>query len=319
MKILITGATGFVGRTLTKKLLELGFEINILTRDKTRAKTTFPRPNVNAFEWKNNLEFPPLEAILGVSGVINLMGENIGAKRWSDNQKKELKQSRIDATKNLVALIEKNLTTPLEFFIQASAVGIYPVNKNTVLNEESPLGSGFLPELCKMWEDASGTLSKTKRKVYIRTGVVLEKSDGALKKMLPPFKAGIGGPIGNGNQMMSWIHLNDLVSLYVSAVIDEKFNGIYNGVAPTPVSNFDFTKALGHALHRPTLIPVPRFVLKLQFGEMASIILDSQSVVSKRLPEMGFQFKYKTIDEAMNATFEKKADINLAQVRFKSQ
>lgn len=322
MKILITGATGFVGRSLTKKLLEFGFEINVLSRDIAKAKTIFPQQNVRAFEWKNNLEVPPLEAILGINGVINLMGENIGAKRWTADQKKELKESRVDATKNLVDLIEKNIDHPLDFFISASAIGIYPVNRSDIQNEESSLGNGFLSELCKMWEDASSTLTKTKRRVIIRTGVVLEKHDGALKKMLPPFKMGIGGPIGNGNQMMSWIHLDDLVNLYTTAVTDEKFNGIFNGVAPIPVSNFDFTKALGHAIHRPTLIPVPPFVLKLQFGEMATIILDSQSVVSKRLPEMGFQFKYKTINEAMSATFERKSNVKqrslMDQVRLKT-
>ena len=135
--------------------------------------------------------------------------------------------------------------------------------------------------------------------------MVLEKSDGALKKMLPPFKLGLGGPIGNGDQMMSWIHLDDLVQLFITAATDESYHGVYNGVAPFPVNNFDFTKALGHALHRPTLFPVPTLPLKLAFGEMASVILDSQSVISKRLLENGFQFKYPTIGDALNAIFRK--------------
>jgi uncharacterized protein (TIGR01777 family) len=305
MKILITGATGFVGKKLTKKLLGMGHEIHILTIYKQKAKKIFPEAAVSAFEWKNNLELPPLESITGINGVIHLMGENIAAKRWSEEQKRVLKESRVDSTKNLISLIEQNLNTPLDFFISASAIGIYPVNSTKVLTEESNLGHSYLAELCKMWEEATSGLSKTKRKVIIRTGVVLEKNDGALKKMLPPFQMGLGGPIGNGNQMMSWIELDDLVDLYINAATDSRYSGIFNGVAPSPVSNFDFTKALGHAIHRPTIFPVPTLPLKLAFGEMASVILDSQSIISKRLPEVGFHFKYETVDSALNAIFHK--------------
>lgn len=305
MKILITGATGFIGKKLTAKLIDSGHQIHILTRDQQKAKFLFPQAAVTAFEWRNNLELPPLLAITGINGVINLMGENIAAKRWSEDQKKILKESRVDSTQNLVKLIEQNLSSPLEFFISASAIGIYPVNTQTLLSEESNLGHSYLAELCKMWEGATAALTKTKRKVIIRTGVVLEKTGGALKKMLPPFLMGLGGPIGDGNQMMSWIELDDLVNLYVNAATDSKYSGIYNGVAPQPVNNFDFTKALGHALHRPTIIPVPTLPLKLAFGEMASVILDSQAVVSKRLPEVGFHFQYETVDSALNAIFHK--------------
>lgn len=305
MKILITGATGFVGKKLTIKLLEMGHQIHVLTRDREKAKSIFPQSEVSAFEWRNNFELPPIDSISGIDGVINLMGENLAAKRWSDEQKKILKESRVNATQNLVTLIEQNTSAPLDFFISASAVGIYPVNTPKVFNEESNLGHHYLAELCKMWEESTNGLTKVKRKVIIRTGVVLEKTEGALKKMLPPFKLGLGGPIGDGNQMMSWIELDDLVNLYALAATDNRYSGIFNGVAPTPVSNFDFTKALGHALHRPTLIPVPTLPLKLALGEMASVILDSQAVVSKRLPEVGFHFQYENIDSALNAIFHK--------------
>ena len=305
MKILITGATGFVGKSLTAKLLEMGHEINILTRDKQKAKSIFTNGNVKAFEWKNILELPPIESLDGIQGVINLMGENIASKRWSDHQKIILKESRVNSTKNLITLIEKNLSAPLDFFISASAIGIYPVNSAKVFTEESSLGHNYLAELCKQWEAATDGLSKAKRKVIIRTGVVLDKSDGALKKMLPPFQLGLGGPIGDGNQIMSWIELNDLVNLYVKVATEDKYVGVFNGVAPTPVNNFDFTKALGHALHRPTIFPIPTLPLKLVFGEMASVILDSQAVVSKRLDEVGFHFKYETVDSAFEAIFHK--------------
>lgn len=303
MKILITGATGFVGSRLTNKLLSQGHEINVLSRDALKVKKIFQNEKVKAFEWRNSLELPPLESISGIDGVINLMGENIGAKKWSSEQKIKLRQSRVDATKNLVKLIDQNLNTPLSFFISSSAVGVYPANQKNQLNEESPVGHTYLAELCSAWEEAALSLVKTKRKVIIRTGVVLEKSDGALKKMLPPFQLGLGGPIGDGNQMLSWIHLDDLVNLYLLAATDESIEGIYNGCAPSPVCNFDFTKALGHALRRPTLFPVPTLPLKLAFGEMSSIILDSQNIISKRLSSTTYKFQYPTIDKALNAIF----------------
>jgi len=305
MKILITGATGFVGKELTDKLLANGHEIIVLTRNKQKAESLFSGKKISAYTWTNNLEMPPAEALQGIQGVINLMGENIGAHRWSNDQKIKLKQSRVDSTKNLVKQIEQTLNSPLEFFIQASAVGIYPTNNHKVLNEDSHAGFGYLADLCKEWEEAINALTKTKRKTIIRTGVVLEKTDGALKKMLPPFQLGLGGPIGDGDQMMSWIHLQDLVEIYAQAVSDEKYSGIINAVAPAPVNNFDFTKALGQALHRPTLFPVPTLPLKLAFGEMSSIILDSQAVVSKRLDELNFHFKYPSVDLALNAIFGK--------------
>lgn len=306
MRILITGATGFVGTVLTNKLIESGHEIYVLSRDKNKAKHIFPSEKVTAFEWSDNLVPPPAEAVTNIDGVINLMGENIGGKRWSPDQKRKLRQSRVDATLNLIKQIENVRTTPLDFFISASAIGIYPVNSPNTLNEDSHEGYSYLAQLCKDWETTLETLTKTKRKVVIRTAVVLDEGGGALEKMLPPFKLGLGGPIGNGNQMMSWIHRADLVALYMAAATDETYNGVYNACAPHPVCNFDFTKALGDALHRPTIFPVPTLPLKLVFGEMSTVILDSQAVVSKRLPEAGFQFKYETIDSALNAIFRKK-------------
>lgn len=305
MKILITGATGFVGKKLTNQLIDLGHEIHVLSRDKHKAKEIFPQDRVTAFEWRNNLELPPSEALQGINGVINLMGENIAAKRWTAEQKKILKESRVDATLNLIKQIETTLNSPLDFFVSASAIGIFPVNTTKVLDEDSPLGNNFLAELCKQWEAATEGLSKTKRKVIIRTSVVLEKNGGALKKMLPPFKLGLGGPIGDGNQMMSWIHYDDLISIYLNAALDPNYHGVYNASTNSPVSNFDFTKALGSAIHRPTLIPVPVLPLKIAFGEMASVILDSQQVISKRLREVGFNFKYDTITKALEAIFAK--------------
>ena len=304
MKILITGATGFVGTALAKRLLDDGHELNILTRDSGKIPEVLKNSRVQAFEWSDTSVLPPLEAISGINGVINLMGENISAKRWSDGQKTKLRDSRILATTNLTKLLDQNLSAPIEFFVSSSAVGIYPVNLPDTMTEESKLGKNFLADLCKDWEAAAYTLKKVKRTVIIRTSVVLEAHGGALAKMLPPFKLGLGGPIGDGNQYMSWIHLEDLVNLFATAATDSSFNGIYNGAAPHPVENFHFTKALGQALHRPTLFPVPELGLKLAFGEMSSVILDSQKVVSKNLHDKNFSFKYETIESAFSKMFK---------------
>jgi uncharacterized protein (TIGR01777 family) len=305
MKILITGATGFVGSELAKKLLSEGHVLHILTRSREKLPEVFKDSRVSTFEWPDTSTLPPAESISGINGVINLMGENIAAKRWSDEQKKRLHSSRVQSTINLTTLINQNLAGSLEFFISASAVGIYPVNLKETLTEESHPGTNFLATLCKDWEAAAHTITKTKRVVIIRTAVVLEKTGGALAKMLPPFQIGLGGPIGDGNHFMSWIHLNDLVNLYALAAADSSFVGVYNATAPHPVDNFHFTKALGHALHRPTLVPVPAIALKIAFGEMSSVILDSQKIVSKRLPETKFNFQFETIESAMNKIFEK--------------
>ncbi|MBC7429189.1 MAG: TIGR01777 family protein [Bacteriovorax sp.] len=303
MKILITGATGFVGSALAAKLLSDGHELSILTRDNEKVPAVFKNSKVKVFEWKDTHTLPPMESIQGITGVINLMGENIAAKRWTDEQKKKLRDSRIQSTINLTTLLEQHLSSQLDFFVSASAVGIYPVNQDAVMTEESHPGKNFLADLCKDWEAAAYTLKKVKRTVIIRTAVVLEQHGGALAKMLPPFRLGLGGPIGNGDQYMSWIHLDDLVNLYAKAATDSSFSGVYDGAAPHPVENFHFTKALGHALHRPTLLPIPKAALKLAFGEMSSVILDSQKVISKRLPETSFSFRYETIESAMTKIF----------------
>ncbi len=304
MKILITGATGFVGSALAKRLLSEGHELHILTRDNERLPAIFKNDKVKSFEWRDTKNPPPVESIQGINGVINLMGENISAKRWSAEQKKKLRDSRIESTINLTTLLDQNLSSPLDFFVSASAVGIYPVNTPEVLNEDSKHGKNFLADLCKEWEAAAYTLKKVKRTVIIRTAVVLEKHGGALGKMLPPFKLGLGGPIGDGSQYMSWIHLDDLVNLYRTAATDTSYSGVYNGASPHPVENFHFTKALGDSLHRPTLVPVPAIGLKIAFGEMSSVILDSQKVVSKNLHDKNFNFNHETIESAFHKIFE---------------
>jgi uncharacterized protein (TIGR01777 family) len=303
MKILITGATGLVGKKLTKTLSEQNHQLVILTRDKMKAQKILPFNNISFYEWNDMSLLPPAEAFSQLDAVINLMGENIGDKRWSDDQKIKLRESRVNATVNIVKAIESN-APQLKVYIGASAIGIYPANSNETLLESSGVSNSFLGTLCHDWENASASLGQNIRRVIIRTGVVLEKNGGALKKMLPPFYMGVGGIIDNGKQVMSWIHIDDLVNLYIQALTNKEYVGAYNGCSSFPVTNYEFTKALGKAIHRPTIFPVPKVALKLAFGEMSSIILDSQKVISEKLPKNNFQFKYPKIDDAFGDLFK---------------
>lgn len=300
MKILVTGASGFIGQALLQKLLSENHEINILTRNSSSPPPFFLNPKIKIYEWPDFRKLPPVEAIADIDGVINLMGENISSKRWSKKQKEKIYDSRIIGTSNLVKLIDENKDSPLEFFITSSAIGIYPTNQNIILDEESPFGSNFLAKLCQDWEGVTLKLKKTKRVVAIRTSVVLEKHGGALAKMLLPFQLGLGGPIGNGNQFMSWIDLDDLINIFIFAINDSTCEGPINGTAPHPIDNFHFTKALGKALGRPTLFPIPKTALRLALGEMSSLLLDSQKVVSKKLSAKNFIFQYETIESSLD-------------------
>jgi uncharacterized protein (TIGR01777 family) len=298
MKILITGATGFVGTKLCKKLETDGHQLVILSRNIHSAKERLKLKAGIFIEWSNYFEAPDLKSHTDLDGIIHLMGENIGDKRWSDEQKKILYSSRINSAHSLINAVNQN-NLNLKFFITASAIGIYPTNTNEILTENSSLGNGFLAKLCSDWENAINQLPTNVRKVSIRTGVVFDHNGGALKKMLLPFKMGVGGIIGNGKQMMSWIHRDDIVNIYAASVTNADYTGAINACSPNPVSNYQFTKALGKALHRPTIFPVPEMALKIMFGEMSSIILDSQAVKSDKLTGLGFQFKYPKIEEAL--------------------
>ncbi len=296
MKVLITGATGLVGKKLTQKMCERGYQVIATSRDANKAKSLLPK-EVKIVEWKNFYELPPLEAVTGVSAIIHLMGENIGAKRWSKTQKKQLADSRIESAKNLIYLLKLN-NLKIDTFITSSAIGIYPVNTDQVLTEDTYKASGFLAELCQKWESASCDLDVINRHVAIRTGVVLGHNEGALAKMLPIFKLGLGGPIGDGLQMMSWIHIDDLVEIYIKCLETNEYVGAINAVSPEAVDNFTFSQSLAKSLNRPSLVLTPSLPLKLIFGEMSSIILDSQNVSPKRLINLNHSFKFTNIDDA---------------------
>lgn len=304
MKILITGATGFVGRHLIEKLLQEGHTILACSRNKASALKMLPK-EVQVFEWSNvSEELPPKEAMENIEAVINLMGENLSEKRWSKSQKEKIFNSRVLGTKNLVKGLEENLKGNLKVFISASAIGHYVVNRKEQLTEESPKGDGFLPDLCEQWENSTQSLIKSDRTLKLRIGVVLGKGGGILKKLSPIFNLGLGGPIGSGSHMMSWIHIEDLACIFAESLKNNNFEGVINGVSPFPVSNKEFSKSLGQALKRPVIFPVPPLALKLVFGEMSTIMLDGQSIISQKLESLNFKFKYPKINEALLKTAE---------------
>jgi uncharacterized protein (TIGR01777 family) len=294
MKILITGATGFIGLELTRRLSEAGNDLRVLSRNPAHAPKL---PGVRGFAWNPETSVAPATALEGVDVVYHLAGENVGAGRWSDETKRRIVASRELGTRNLVAGI--NLLARKPVFISASAVGFYGNSGDTLLSEESPEGPGFLAHVCEVWEHEARQ-AKVSRLVTPRFGVVLGSGGGAMAKLLPVFRAGVGGRVGDGKQWMSWIHREDVVSFLVQAATDSKISGIYNLVGPEPARNETFAHALGHVLHRPSLLPVPAIALKLALGEMAEeTILASQRVSSAKLAATGFIFRYPTLEGAL--------------------
>ena len=243
MKILITGATGFVGGYLIKELVKNDHSVKVLTRNSKKYADSTEK-NVQYFSWNPETEIAPKEAFIAADGskdvdvVINLMGENISNRRWSTAQKKKIFNSRVLGTNNLVEAINTYLSSPLDLFISTSAVGIYEANTPEILNEDGISGKGFLANVCQEWEASALNIKQSKRTLITRVGVVFGNNGGALQKLLPIFKLGGGGPIGNGKQTMSWIHVKDLVNIYIKAIEDERYKGIVNAVSPKPVSNY---------------------------------------------------------------------------------
>lgn len=301
MKVLITGATGFVGQRVVKQLLQEGHQVVVLSRNVAKGALKLGS-KCEYFQWIDTKSLPPLEAFKGVDGVVNLMGESIGEKRWSEEQKKEIYDSRIISTRQLVLAIEKLSEKP-KVFVSASAVGIYGNRGDEEITEASSVGNDFLAQVCKDWEaEAFKAREDGLRVVIIRTGVVLGRGGGALKKMLPVFKLGAGGPLGPGEQYMSWVHVDDLASMYVEALKNSSIEDVYNGTAPYPAKNKEFTYALGKALHRPVFMPVPTFGLKLLFGEMSQILLEGQKVIPSKFKMNNFRYKYPTLEMALKET-----------------
>jgi uncharacterized protein (TIGR01777 family) len=304
MKIVVAGGTGFLGAPLVSLLARDGHDVVVLTRGSHHgggAKTSQLTwtPNGESGAWAS--------AIDGAGAVVNLAGESIAGKRWSAAQKQRIRDSRLEATRSLTTAI-REAKNPPPVFISGSAIGYYGPLGDQPVAEDAPAGSDFLAGVCVEWEREAARAADRTRVVCVRTGVVLEKDGGALPEMLPPFKFGVGGPVGSGRQYWAWIHRDDWLGLVRWAIATPPVTGALNATAPNPVTNAEFARALGRAMHRPAFMPAPAFALRLMLGEMAdSLLLTGQRVIPAKATQSGFTFKYAQLDDALRAIFSRQA------------
>lgn len=292
--ILVTGGTGFIGSALSDLLRTKGHTVLILSRTKT------DKPNT--FYWNLQERYIDPEAILKADYIIHLAGEGIADKRWTPQRKKDLINSRVE-TANILFEKVKELNPNLKGFISASGIGYYGATTSEKIYEENDAsGNDFISEICKVWEKASLQFNAINiRTVILRTGVVLAKEGGALEKLSQPIKLGVGAALGSGKQFIPWIHLEDLCNMYVEAIENREFKGIYNAVAPEHVTNKSLTKMIAKNLKKPLWLPnIPAFVMKLILGKMAVIILEGSQISSEKILATGFKFKFPTLNEALD-------------------
>ncbi len=294
MKLLVTGATGFVGRALVAEACRRGHDVSLLSRDAMRARQMFPELEANTWDPMKGL--PPAES-LAVDAIVHLAGENLGDHRWTRKRMAAIRDSRVVGTRNLIAAASRGRPRAL---VCASAIGWYGDRGDEVLTEEKPSGSDFLASVCVDWEaEAAKAKAKGIRWVSIRTGVVLGASGGALSRLLGPFKMNLGGPIGGGKQWMSWIHLSDIVGVFLHAAERDAIEGPVNGTAPFPQTNSAFTKALAGALGKWSFLPMPGFALRIIVGKFAEALLASQRCDPAVAKKTGYGFKFPTLEGAL--------------------
>ncbi len=295
MKALITGGTGLLGKELLANLQDAV----VLSRDP--AKTTRKLGVGRAVRWDPAAESAPLEALQGIDAVFNLAGEPVAEGRWTEEKKRRIRDSRVIGTRNLLAGL-RALDRKPEVLVSASAVGYYGDRGDEELDETSPAGRGFLTEVCSQWErEAQAAEALGVRVVCVRIGIVLAPGGGALARMLTPFKMGAGGRLGSGKQWMPWIHIDDVVGVLLHAARTAAVRGAINAVSPHPVTNAEFTRALGHAVHRPAFLPVPKTALRIAFGEMSEILMASQRVLPRVAERTGYAFEHTGLDRALAA------------------
>src|SRR5437588_1052459 len=301
MKVAVTGATGTIGAALVDALRERGDEVVALTRDPARARERLG-PSVEAHQWADPKGAPaPADVLAGCDAVVNLLGETV-AQRWSDAAKREIRDSRVLATRNLVEGLRAADPRP-GVLVSQSAGGWYGARGDEPLDETEPAADDFLATVVRDWEAEARRAAEElgTRVVLTRTGVVLSESGGALEKMLPPFKMGVGGPVAGGGQYVPWVDLEDVVGAMVFALKTEAASGPVNGTAPEPVTNGELSKTLGRVLRRPAVMPVPGFALKALYGEMAFIVTTGARVVPRRLEELGYSFTRPDLEESLRA------------------
>ena len=303
MRVVIAGGSGFLGLPLAQRLSAEGHDVLILTRRRDfmagdgRVRAITWTPHGEAGGWASEID--------GAGAVVNLAGESIGAKRWTAGRKQRILESRLLATRSMVAAIRRAAVPP-SVLVNGSAVGYYGPHGDEIVTEETRAGADFLAHVCVQWEaEAERASSDRTRVVCMRTGLVLETSGGALPRMLPPFRLGVGGPLGTGHQYWPWIHRDDWMALVRWTIQSPSVSGPVNATAPQPVTNQEFAAALGRAIRRPALLPMPAFALRLILGEMADgLLLSGQRAVPQRAEHGGFTFRYAHVDEALQAVLK---------------
>lgn len=297
MNVLITGGTGFIGKALSRELVSSGHNVIITTRRQTDSK--------EKLTW-NLPALIPSDTMSNIDAVVNLAGESIASGRWTKTRKERIMSSRTNITRALVQSMQNANPKP-KVLISASAIGFYGPRGDEFVTEDTPPGTDFLADVCKAWEaEALKAEEMGVRVVPVRIGGVLESDGGALPKMIMPFKFFLGGPIGSGKQWFSWIHRDDITGIIKYALENELISGPINLTAPEPVTNKEFSSALGRAISRPSWLPVPGFIVKLTLGELGDIILTGQRVLPEKALKAGYKFKHPDVDEALRTIFSKK-------------
>ncbi len=303
LRVTVTGATGLVGSSLVAVLRERGAQVTVLTRDPARAQATLGA--VDVVGWDPLSEPAPPAALADRDAVIHLAGAPV-AQRWSARAKRAIRDSRTIGTRNLIQGLERahqsELGEPPQLLVSSSAIGYYGPHGEEPLDEDTPPGSDFLAGVCVAWEAAAaGARELGMRVVSLRTGMVLDRDGGALAKMLPPFRLGVGGPVAGGYQYISWIHPDDLRGMVLAALADERWDGPVNATAPEPLSNRDFSKILGRMLGRPSVFPIPGAALHLLYGEMAEIVTTGARVMPAKALVLGYEFAYPRLEDALSS------------------
>lgn len=291
MLILVTGGTGFIGRFLVDALVDRGDQVTVVTRNPSLARQR-GRDDVTYRGWLPSLE--------GYDAVVNLTGAPLFGKRWNKNVCRKIEESRVRSA-SWVAQSIAECSRPPKVFVSGSAIGFYGDRGSEVLSEEAPPGTGFLAEVCEKWETAALSPART---VLLRTGIVLHPSGGPLQQMLPPFRLGLGGPIGAGRQHFAWIHIADEIGLILWAIDNDSVTGPVNAVAPNCVTNREFSKALGKVLRRPAFLPVPPLALRLALGPVAKILTESQNCTPEVAERGGYAFQFTEVEEALGDLFK---------------
>lgn len=295
MHIFVAGGTGFLGTALRERLAHEGHRVSILTRQPRRPGDIAWTPDGTAGAW--------IDALDGADAIVNLAGASIAGRRWNASRKREIRDSRVLATRSLVAGIQQ-VARPPAVLISGSATGYYGPRGDEPLTEQTPPGSDFLASVCREWEAEALRAASATRVVLLRTGIVLEKDGGALPQMALPFRLFAGGPVGSGEQFYSWIHRDDWVSMAAWALRTGEVTGPLNVTAPNPVTNGEFARTLGRVLRRPAFMPAPAFALRLALGEMAdALLLSGQRVIPARAQALGFPFDYPVLERALHAIY----------------